>query len=316
VMNFDPPATHTRRFRKIVHSDLRPNEVIVSAGDATENRGQLPLWSELHSAAPNRVIWIKSIDQDRDHILIEQGNGTTSTRLALRDEASLDKALCSPEILVDISGLSHRVWTPIIKSLYARKVSTRVLYAEPMSYKLHPSPASATIFDLSSDFEGLEPLPGLARLSGPRDESKCLFVAMLGFEGNRPERLAVQVDPPPKVIPVVGVPGFQLEYPAFTVACNRLFMDEYKAYSEVRIARASCPFEAFRELTKIRQDYPEHYMYLAPIGTKPHALGTILYAIANPDTTEVMFDHPVRKPGRTAGIGVIHVYDFGNFNAL
>jgi len=137
---------------------------------------------------------------------------------------------------------------------------------------------------------------------------------MLGFEGDRPERLLLQVDPAPKVIPVVGVPGFQIEFPAFTVACNRTFLEEYRAQSEVRYARASCPFEAYEVLTQIKRDNPDYHMYLAPVGTKPHALGTILYAIANPDRTEVMFDHPVRKAGRTKGIGVIHVYDFGTFN--
>lgn len=316
MINFDLPSTHTRRFINISKSDINPNEIVISAGDATENRGQLPLWSEIYAEAPDRIIWIRHSDQDRDHILVQQGSRGGPVKLPLRDEACIDGVFCGSEILVDISGLSHRVWTPIIKSLHARGVQTRVLYAEPKSYKLHPSPASATVFDLSSDFAGLEPLPGLARLSGPRDETKCLFIAMLGFEGSRPERLAVQVDPPPKVIPVVGVPGFQLEYPTFTVACNRVFLDDYKAHAEVRIARASCPFEAYQELLNIRRDYPDHYMYLAPIGTKPHALGTILFAIANPDNTEVMFDHPIRKPGRTSGVGVIHIYDFGKFDVL
>ena len=49
-------------------------------------------------------------------------------------------------------------------------------------------------------------------------------------------------------------------------------------------------------------------MYIAPIGTKPHALGAICYALRNPDTTEIMYDNPIRKPGRTAGIGQMHVY--------
>lgn len=202
----------------------------------------------------------------------------------------------------------------MLKSVYERRVETRVLYAEPESYKPHPSPASATLFDLSVTFEGLAPLPGFARLAGPDDENRCLFVAMLGFEGNRPERLVLQLDPIPKVIPVVGVPGFQLEYPAFTVACNRVILDEYRAHSELRFARASCPFEAFETLREIRKDYPEHYMYLAPVGTKPHALGMILFAIANPNTTEIMFDHPIKKAGRTKGVGILHIYDFGRFD--
>jgi hypothetical protein len=29
-----------------------------------------------------------------------------------------------------------------------------------------------------------------------------------------------------------------------------------------------------------------------------------------------MFDHPVRRPGRTKGIGIIHIYDMGDFGAF
>lgn len=312
MSSFPLPSSRTLRFKELVEGDLDSSEVVISAADATENRGQLPLWTCIDKQDPNRVIWVRQ--PNRENIVVK--HGTQELTISLRDESAIDKLLSSPRILMDISGLQHHVWAPLLKSIYSRKIRTRVLYAEPESYKAHPSPASATLFDLSVRFDGLEPLPGFAQLSGPSDDSKCLFIAMLGFEGNRPERLVMQVDPTPRIIPVVGVPGFQMEYPAFTIACNRLFLNEYRAHSEVRYARASCPFEAYNTLCSIQRDYPDHYMYLAPIGTKPHALGTILFAIAHPDNTEVMFDHPVRKAGRTKGVGVIHIYDFENFNAL
>lgn len=305
------PMSRTRRFKSLSENDVDGNELIISAADATENRAQLPLWSTIAKSQPERVLWIKEIDRER--ISVKRGEASEVV-VPLRDDKAIDGLLTSTKALIDISGLKHHVWAPMLKSVYERRVETRVLYAEPESYKPHPSPASATLFDLSVTFEGLAPLPGFARLAGPDDENRCLFVAMLGFEGNRPERLVLQLDPIPKVIPVVGVPGFQLEYPAFTVACNRVILDEYRAHSELRFARASCPFEAFETLREIRKDYPEHYMYLAPVGTKPHALGMILFAIANPNTTEIMFDHPIKKAGRTKGVGILHIYDFGRFD--
>lgn len=311
MISFELPSSKTLRYRSLGINDIEDEELIISAADATENRGQLPIWNDIGKHSPDRVIWVTQ--QDRELISTERGE-LAKTDVALRDEAAIDSLLNSPRVLIDISGLPHHIWAPLLKSAYRRRLRTRVLYTEPEKYKTHPSPASATVFDLSVKFEGLGPLPGFVRLTGPADENKCIFVAMLGFEGNRPERLVFQLDPIPKVIPVVGVPGFQIDYPTFTVACNRVFLEDYKAYSEVRYARASCPFEAYAALCSIRGDYPDHYMYLAPVGTKPHALGTILYAIANPDTTEIMFDHPVRKPGRTEGVGIIHIYDFGNFD--
>lgn len=307
------PSSHTRRFRQLNESDIDSNELIISAADSTENRGQLPLWGTIAKVHPDRVIWITQTD--REHIKVQNGEAKELT-IQLRDDLAIDNLLCSTHICIDISGLQHHVWAPLIKSAYRRRLHTRILYVEPKSYKAHPSPASSTLFDLSVTFDGLAPLPGFARLNGPDDDNKCLFVAMLGFEGNRPQRLVLQIDPTPKVIPVVGVPGFKIEYPAFTVACNRGLLDDYSAHSEVRYARASCPFEAFEALRAIRKSYPKHYIYLAPVGTKPHALGAILFAIANPDTTEIMFDYPVRKIGRTKGVGVIHIYNFGNFDGF
>lgn len=312
MSEFVQPAIRTRRFRSLSENDVDVSELIIAAADATESRGQLALWQLISASQSERVLWIKQTE--REYILAQCGD--SEFLVHLRDENAIDSLLPADSVLIDISGLKHQVWAPMVKRAYERRLQTRILYAEPESYKAHPSPASATIFDLSITVEGLAPLPGFARLVGPEDENRCLFVAMLGFEGNRPERLVLQVDPTPKVIPVVGVPGFQVEYPAYTVACNRTLLDEYRAHSEVRYACASCPFAAFETLSEIRRDYPDHYLYLAPVGTKPHALGAILFAVVHPDTTEIMYDHPIRKPGRTNGIGIIHVYDFGAFDAF
>lgn len=311
MITMPTPSLNTKRFQNITIADINADEVIISAADSAEYRDRLPLWEHIRTSDPKRIIFIKNID--KESILVTH-DGTEKT-VSLRDEDAINDIFIAKQILIDVTGLSHNIWAPLLKSAYSQKIRTRILYAEPESYTPHPSPASSAIFDLSVTFEGLSPLPGFVQLAGPEDEEKCLFIAMLGFEGNRPEHLASQLDPTPKVIPIVGVPGFQLEYPAFTVGCNRMFLDEYRAHSEVRYARASCPFEAFNALNKIRRDYPDHYIYLALVGTKPHAIGSILFAIKYAETTEIMFDYPVKKSGRTSGVGIVHIYDFEDFHA-
>lgn len=306
------PSTKTLRFNQLTIADIDSSELIISAADSVENRGNLPLWGDISKLNPARVARVRKIS--KEIISVELGTNA-EVKISLRDEGAIEQILGKNRILLDVTGLSHDVWAPFLKKAYEQRLHTRVLYAEPEAYKPHPSPASSGIFDLSVTFEGLSPLPGFARLAGPDDEEKCLFVAMLGFEGSRPEYLVAQLDPTPKVIPVVGAPGFQLEYPAFTVGCNRTFLEEYRAHAELRYARASCPFEVYELLCAIQREYPEHYMYLALVGTKPHAIGSILFSIKNPDITEVMFDYPVKKDGRTSGVGVIHIYDFERFNA-
>jgi hypothetical protein len=300
------PPQHTRRYLSIAIGDLAPGATLAFAADATEQRGRIPLWDEMRRMSPERCIAIEH--QAREHIVVSD-RGASAVKVSLLDEPRLDELMAPEPLYLDISGLAHHVWAPLLSAARRLKKRLRVVYAEPESYRPHPSPASPTVFDLSTGFDGVAPLPGFARLSGPIDETKMLLVALLGFEGSRPEHLALEIDSIPTVIPIVGVPGFRLEFPAFTVACNRPFLEEYRAHGNIRLARASCPFEAFSTLVELKEDFPGYYMYLAPIGTKPHSLGAVWFALQNPTTTELLYDHPVRKAGRTQGIGVIHVYE-------
>ncbi len=309
---YSPPPTNTTRFNKLTHDDILEDELVIIPKVATELRANLNLWAEIRNDQTRALLEI--LDITRDSIRI-QGNGHADNTIYLSDIDSVISIFEGKSVLVDISGLPYHVWVPILKALYETKTKTRILYVEPDSYKPHKSPASETLFDLSKEFLGLSPLPGMAQLLGPDDEDRCLFVPLLGFEGNRPRSLVYQIDPEPfKVIPIVGVPGFQIEFPTYTVTCNRDLLEEFQAHSEIRFARASCPFEAYKTLVNIGEYYDGHFMYIAPVGTKPHGLGAILYAISNPENTEVMFDHPIKKDGRTDGLGLIHIYDFGDFH--
>jgi hypothetical protein len=299
------PPVHTRRYTTLGPGDIAPGATLIFANDATEQRARVPLWDEVRRDTPERCIVVEK--QEREHLVARIGAREES--ISLLDEAALTRLVTATPLYLDISGLAHHVWAPLFSAARRAKAALHVVYAEPESYQPHPSPASPTVFDLSLDFQGIAPLPGFARLAGPSDETKTLLVALLGFEGNRPSHLASEIDSVPVVVPVVGVPGFRLEYPAFTVACNRTFLEEYRAHSNIRWARASCPFEAFATLTELKEEYPDYYMYVAPVGTKPHSLGAVWFALENPTTTELLYDHPVRKPGRTKGLGLIHVYE-------
>ena len=49
-------------------------------------------------------------------------------------------------------------------------------------------------------------------------------------------------------------------------------------------------------------------MYLAPIGTKPHALGALLYSLSSPSDCEIIYDHPIPRRNGSSGIGRTHLY--------
>lgn len=300
------PPKHTLRFEHFTLNDICTDETVITIEASPEERGQIDAWENLRSHDCNRLIVLRETGPDVVTVVSIVG----TEKVQLTDQAKLASLSKTDKVLIDITTLPHHVWAPIFRAYLLAGKKIRVLYAEPDGYKTHPSPASENLFDLSVSFDGLSPLPGFAKLTGPADNEPQLFIAFLGFEGSRAERIINQLEPSPRVIPVVGAPGFQINYPAITIASNHNFLKEFGCNADIRLAKASCPFEAFETLAAIRRDFPGHYFYIAVVGTRPHALGAIKYAISNSDHCEIMFDHPVRQTNRTTGQGLIHVFSF------
>ncbi len=304
MLSFRSPDWRTKRLAAVRWADMPSNARYIFAIDEVEERANPEVWRDGISTAPERCVAILS-STERSMIC---RCGSQETTVALTDYASLALVTGTGDVFIDVSGLPHSVWAPLLKTALVEASSVRLMYFEPSHYRHHANPSSASLFDLSASFLGVQPIPGFANLVGPPDESDALFVPFLGFEGSRARQVAMTLDPIPKVIPVVGLPGFKLQYPQLALSCNQEFLEENGAEPRLRYAAANCPFEAYTVLDEIRRDYPRAYLYLAPIGTKPHALGAILYALDNPKDTEVMFDHPIKSPGRSTGVGMIHVY--------
>ena len=54
-------------------------------------------------------------------------------------------------------------------------------------------------------------------------------------------------------------------------------------------------------------------MKIAPIGTKPHALGAFLFPLKTSRRVEFVYDFPIRKRNRTIGTGKVFVYRISEF---
>ncbi|MGI4789712.1 MAG: hypothetical protein ACRYFS_12775 [Janthinobacterium lividum] len=209
---------------------------------------------------------------------------------------------------IDITGLSHHVWAPILRAFLDSRYTVKVIYVEPRSYKLITSSTEGDFYDLSESTRGISPIPGFASLSRSRGNDVS-FVPLIGFEGARLIRVIEEVDAPEdRVFPIIGVPGFLPEYPFRTYQGNKFALNKHHAWKAVRFATANCPFSIFYTLEAIAQLHPSDVIKIAPIGTKPHALGAILFALLSPYITELVYDHPVRKTGRTEGASRLLVY--------
>lgn len=286
--------------------DLDPGSAYLF-GTSVEDRSLLePGWQ----AVQHQCHFVPILAQDDVSIEVELME--VVVRVMLRGDRSLQwliERLPEPVLYIDITGLSHHVWAPILRAALRSNKIVRVVYAEPLSYKLSESPTDGEIFDLSERIEEVRPLPGFARLAPSRGE-RFLFVPLLGFEGARLSFMIEQIEPASELVfPVIGVPGFRLDFPFYTYYGNRRpLMQGSRAWRNRRFAAANCPFSLLYVLEELAREYPNRPIKIAPIGTKPHALGAVLHRLCDPERIDIVYDHPKRKRGRTEGKTRILVY--------
>jgi hypothetical protein len=295
----------TKTYSSIYQFRPEPGSVYVFGSSGEDRSAHSKEWS----AKATGVEFVIITGQESSAFTIETKDGPV--RYALRSTEQLKSFVESFQkrhIYLDITGLGHHIWAPIIRTCLTRGESLSAIYVEPDDYRFSATPTEGEIFDLSERINGISPIPGFVTLSD-RENNRVCFIPLLGFEGTRLAYLIEQVQPPGgKIFPIIGVPGFRPQYPFFTYHGNKSALIQHQAWKSVRFASANCPFSLFYALEDIAKDYPQDMLKIAPIGTKPHALGAILYALARPQNVEIVYDHPIRKPTRTEGTFRLMVY--------
>jgi len=230
-----------------------------------------------------------------------------------RQVASFLASLGAHHIVLDITGLKHTSWAPLVKVALETRAELTVVYHEPEQYALSPSPRIGDFYDLSESTDGIGPLPLFVNIAEV-DEASVVYVPLLGFEGQRSafmhERVGLDAR---RMYPIIGLPGFRLEYPFEAFIGNSQLLRETKGYRDVRFARSNCPFSLFLRLEEIRSQHPDAMMRVGLTGTKPHALGAVLFALSDPGPVELVYDHVRRKARRTAGTDRCVVYRLSAF---
>lgn len=252
-------------------------------------------------------------EQSASHVTFRVGVTERGIMLrSAREVASLLHGKSYTAIYLDITGLEHDVWAPLLRGMYVGTTRSYCVYVEPGDYRFSDVPTEVRIFDLSEEIGGIRPLPGFVSLAD--DGEDFLFVPLLGFEGARLTYMIEQAQPNQRrICPVVGVPGFRPEYPFYSYIGNGLPLRETRAWQNVRFAPANCPFSLYLLLDRVSRENSGRFLKVAPIGTKPHAVGAVLYYLKNPSATEILYDHPVRREHRTVGTSRICLYDVSSF---
>jgi len=239
------------------------------------------------------------------------------TPLSLRNKSALSnwiRGISNREIFIDITGLAHHVWMPIVKASLESRATVKCIYTEPAAYRLNRHPRPGEFYDLSEEVRGLLPIPTFSRLPSRRQEPSIL-VASLGFEGVRFRFIVEKIEPDERnLIPVVGVPGFEVSYPFESYEGNAGVLSTSRSWQRLEFADAACPFAMIETLRGIRDRHRGHPIQIATIGTKPHALGAMLFSLSDPDC-ELLFDHPKKRRSRTSGKSKVHLYNLLDYRA-
>jgi len=207
-------------------------------------------------------------------------------------------------IYFDLTTLPHHIWAPTLKLALNLGLEAQAIYAEPIHYTRRNEG-----FDLSERIQRLKSIPGFASFDD-EFEKNFKLITLLGFEGNRFEYVVSKIEPEAwQLFPIIGVPGFQPGFADHVFCQNSVTIEEGRCAQNVRYAAANCPFSLISTLEDIADEDSESLLKIAPLGTKPHALGAFLFGYRSKHRVKYIYDYPVRKMKRSIGLGKVHVYD-------
>lgn len=186
---------------------------------------------------------------------------------------------------IDISCFTKPYFYVILKYL-RDKVSISSLYAfytEPKSY-IFSSGLLKSYHSTSGSLSVME-IPGF-----PGEESrhaKKILIVLLGFDGELSSFITDEISPE-KTIVINGFPGYFPKFKDISMINNEKLVSS----SDIKYTRANNPYEVYNMLDSLRKTSADNaFLNIAPLGTKPMALGACLFAINNP-TTRVVYPLP------------------------
>ena len=216
-------------------------------------------------------------------------------------------------VLLDATSLDVPELALILSAFKDAEISAvDIFYVEPESYSEDTSYYSQTSnYNLSDNILGFENT-GVPGVSMPVDDyATSSFVIFGGFE---PSRLlgafeAYEMNRDNSFI-VIGVPGFKFGWDSISFRSNLKVLSDNQMSDAIKFSSANCPVSTYRLLNEVRACVGANNIFLLPLGTKPSSLGALLYMIQNRANTFLLFDRPVRKVGRTSGVGKKYMYRF------
>ena len=124
-------------------------------GSSAEQRSAIDeVWQERQISRGTEFIEITS--QGTDSVSYLSTSGTRGTLELTSKSQAVDLISCNPPrtLYLDITGLSHHVWAPLVRAGVASDIPFFVIYMEPKAYRLRKHPQRGAFYDLSDRTEG------------------------------------------------------------------------------------------------------------------------------------------------------------------
>lgn len=218
-----------------------------------------------------------------------------SQTTALIDSIVKNKDQCS--IGIDISVMPKQLFFVIIA--YLKKVYDNieviVFYTEPKNYVFYNDmlkyfgEGTEHIFSNYKYLDGnleKKTIPGFA--GRPSRANKKLLVIILGFEKGLSYELVTKQSFD-KVILINGFPSLLPKFKDISIINNADILHNI-SWKNILNASANNPFDTYNLLEKIRTENLDCSITIAPLGTKPMALGACLFGLSNEQVSIIYFD--------------------------
>ncbi len=183
-------------------------------------------------------------------------------------------------IAIDISCFTKPYFFYLLKYLHERLLIANpvVFYTEPYSYKFPKKGLFSSYHETEGPIRIME-IPGF---SGIKERGGItVLIVQLGFEADSLGEINVDVSPNESFL-VNGFPSYAPKFKDISLVVNEYYTGNKD--SIILYSRSNNPFEIFNLLDKIKKNYFNNaFLNIAPLGTKPMALGACLFAIHNPE---------------------------------
>ena len=197
----------------------------------------------------------------------------------------------SNNIAIDISCFTKPYFFCLLKYLKEKTNidSITIFYTEPLSY-IFAEGTYRSYHSTSGSLSVVE-IPGFP--GNDTRTTKKILVVLLGFDGELALSIENEVAPDDIVI-ITGFPAYSPKFKDISLINNEKLLGS----KLVNYTRANNPFETFNLLERLYIQEAAAFFNVAPIGTKPMALGACLFALAHP-AVRIIYPFPDKYTNET-----------------